>query len=588
MINAGNPEAFYRFVNNKLSGNSGVPVLKNAQGDDVVGDHEKACLLNDYFSSVCVDDNGVMPNFSCDKATPIETINFDEIKIMAAAKKIRSKSKTSCDPDGYPIILLTKLISVLSLPLSIMYNSFLSMGRIPSNWKLAYITPIFKKGAASDPSNYRPISCTSIFCKLMERVIAAELFSHLNKSNILNVNQHGFVTGRSTLSNLLETVTDWSLDIDNNITNTTISIDFQKAFDLVSHPKLLLKLNSYGVRGNLLALITDFLKDRKQMTKISDRLSSSQPVKSGVVQGSCIGPLLFIIFVNDIPSIFSKSIFTKIFADDLKIYTRIRCFLDEFLLQHNLNLLVNWSELWQLPISIGKCITMLIGILKHIHPPSPTRYFLNTTPLEYVSSVKDLGVIVDGNLQFKEHINRIVHNASCRASLILKCFQSHDINLLRRAFIVYVRPLLEYNSPVWSPHSVGEIKALESVQRRFTKKLPGISELNYENRLKKLSLETLEFRRLKVDLVTTYKIIFGQIKTASSTFFEFSDYTKTRGHRYKLKTPLSRTNIKKFSFSSRVIAPWNSLIKADFTNISKFKISLTTENLNQFLVVYKF
>jgi hypothetical protein len=344
------------------------------------------------------------------------------------------------------------------------------------------------------------------------------------------------------------------------------------------------------VRGNLLALITDFLKDRKQVTKIGGMLSNSQPVKSGVVQGRCLGPLLFIIFVNDIPSIFSKSIFTKIFADDLKIYTRIKCFCDEFLLQHNLNLLVNWSKLWQLPISIGKCITMLIGMLKqmHLHPPSPTRYFLNTTPLEYANSVKDLGVIIDGNLQFKDHINCIVHNASCRASMILKCFQSHNINLLCRAFIVYVRPLLEYNSPVWSPHSVGEIKALESVQRRFTKKLPGFSELDYETRLKSLSLETLEFRRLKFDLITTYKIIFGKIKTDSSTFFEFSDYTKTRGHSYKLKNPLPHTNIKKFSFSNRVVAPWNSLLKADFTTISKFKESLNIENLNKFLVVYTF
>lgn len=561
--------------------------MKDARGDDVVCDHEKACLLNDYFTSVYIEDNGVIPNFSYDRAVPIETINFDETKILAAAKKIRSKSKTSCDPDGYPVIMLINLISVLALPLSIIFKSFLSISKIPSQWKYARVTPIFKKGAASDPANYRPISCTSIFCKLMERVIATELFTHLNNFKILNANQHGFMTGRSTLSNLLETVTDWTLDIDSHINNTTISIDFQKAFDSVSHDKLLSKLNSYGINGNLLALIADFLKDRKQVTKVGDQLSNWQPVKSGVVQGSCLGPLLFIIFVNDIPSIFSKSVFTKIFADDLKLYTRIISFLDEFALQHNLNLLVKWSELWQLPISFGKCIAMLISMLNQNQLHSLTPFFLNTTPLRYATNIKDLGVIIDNNLQFKEHINHIVHKASCRSSLILKCFQSRNIDLLRRAFIVYVRPLLEYNSPVWSPHNVGEIKALESVQRRFTKKLPGFSELDYESRLKTLSLETLEFRRLKFDLLTTYKIIFGIIKTDLSIFFELSDYTKTRGHRYKLRLPLPHTNIKKFTFSNRVIEPWNSL-KADFTTITKFKKSLTIDNLSRFLIVYPF
>jgi Reverse transcriptase (RNA-dependent DNA polymerase) len=237
-------------------------------------------------------------------------------------------------------------------PLSQMFTSFMSVGSIPSAWKTAVVTPVFKKGASSDPSNYRPISQTSVFCKLMERVMTADITDYLLKHKLLSPQQHGFLAKRSTLTNLLETTNDWSITIDNKQINTVIYIDFSKAFDTVSHPKLLTKLQSCGITGDLLSVIKDFLLNRSQRTRVGCQLSNQKFLTSGVVQGSCLGPLLFLLFINDISTIFQNPITSKLYADDLKLYTTTETIHDSQQLQYCLDSLHQWSQDWQLTISI--------------------------------------------------------------------------------------------------------------------------------------------------------------------------------------------------------------------------------------------
>ena len=212
---------------------------------------------------------------------------------MENVARVLRKLKTnnsSCGPDGFPPILLKKLATQLS------FHNSMSAGKIPGAWRCAIVIPIAKGGIASAASNYRPISLTSGVCKVMERAVVKYLSDYLYDHKLISWQQHGFITRRSTSSNLLETLNDWTLAIDNGDGITVAYIDFAKAFDSVSHQKLLCKLQNYGISGNLFEWIKNFLSERLQCTKVGDTFSSYKYLTSGVIQGSCLGPLLFVIY----------------------------------------------------------------------------------------------------------------------------------------------------------------------------------------------------------------------------------------------------------------------------------------------------
>jgi hypothetical protein len=206
-------------------------------------------------------------------------------------------------------------------------------------------------------------------------------------------------------------------------------------------------------------------------------------------------------------------------------------------------------------------------------------------PLPDVKVIRDLGVMIDSNLSFSAHYASITAKAHQRAALILRCFKSRDPHLLFRAFVVYVRPLLEYCSPVWSPVNIGDINKIEAVQRRFTKKLKGYRQLNYSERLKLLNSDSLELRRLKLDLVTMYKIINGHLE--ADGLFAFSVHGLTRGHNQKLEKPLCNNNARAFSLSCRQIDCWNYLPEhvVNSQSVNSFKAGLDCINFTKFLTI---
>jgi len=424
IINSDNLGRFYRFINSKMSCRSGVGSLINSDGDYATTDDEKANILNSYFGSVCTADDGLTPPFSANLPSDIaiDSISFHIPKLIRIIRKIKSKNKLSYGPDGYPAKLLTALAPVIAEPLSLMYSSFLSVGQMPTAWKSAIVTPVFKKGSPSDPANYRPISQTSVFCKLMERAVTEDIINYLQKNNLISPQQHGFLSKRSTLTNLLETMDDWTISINNKQLQTAIYIDFSKAFDTVSHPKLLLKLNSYGIRGDLMSLIEDFLTDRSQRTRVGSRLSSSTTLTSGIVQGSCLGPLLFVIYINDVTRIFGDKTTAKLYADDLKLYSVVESQLDSDQLQQCLDCLHDWAKTWQLTISIKKCQSINIGGRGSLRRALEAQFQIGNDILPCVESVADLGVTVDSSLKFSLHVSKIVRKAATRCYLLKKCF----------------------------------------------------------------------------------------------------------------------------------------------------------------------
>ena len=586
VINSNSIGTFYKYVNRRMSHPTGIGVLYD-NNTPVVEDDKKADLLNSYFESVYVDDDGRLP--ICDTRVSsdvkLDDVTFSPEIIYATIRRL--KPTTVCDPEGYPPILIKRLITSLTYPLSLIFNSFMSIGKIPSSWKNAIITPIYKKGLASDPNNYRPVSLTSVFGKLMERIIVKELLTYLERHNLISKSQHGFLRRLSTCTNLIECMNDWTIMLEEGSRVAVAYIDYSRAFDSVTHAKLIHKLRSYGILGGLLDFIAFYLNNRAHRTRVGSCLSSSANIRSGVVQGSCLGPILFVLFINDIVDKLNSSTTAKLYADDIKLYASITVDSDFNNLQHSLDILYLWSSEWQLYISYQKCCIVIIDAnFRRVLGYDNFSFKLDTHILECKPATRDLGVIVDNRLTFSNHIAEITKKAHQRANLIFRCFSSKDVDTLLRAFTTYVRPLLEYNSQIWSPITINDIFKIEQVQKHFTKRLNGFSSFTYFQRLQLLKLDSLELRRLRSDLIFLYKILFDKIGIDSKSFVSVQNRQsmQLRSHRYQI-IPLHRFHAARSDrcLFSRTTCIWNSLpADTDFGSIHRFVKSLP----NSFLVKY--
>jgi len=356
-VNSGNSGKFCRFVNKRLHCKSGVGALHDRKCNrTVASDQEKANLLNDYFASIGVIDDGkpldVSPTTS--RGTKLQdSITFTPDKLRKVMRKIKGNSSPGAD--GYPPVLLQNLSHSLAQPLSVIFASFMSTGHVPQAWKQATVTPVFKGGIASDQSNYRPISLMSVFSKLMEKVVVLDMLRYCKEQGLISKQQHGFLARKSTVTNMLSCMNDWTCALMNRSSVAVAYIDFQKAFDSVCHTKLFCKLESIGFTGNLLQWIANFLTDRWQCTRVGNFVSDPARIISGVIQGSCIGPLLFLLYVNSLINIFDNDVTCHLFADDVKLYTVIKTPTDCTSLQKGLDKVYDWSVAHQLPISVRKC-----------------------------------------------------------------------------------------------------------------------------------------------------------------------------------------------------------------------------------------
>ena len=279
---------------------------------------------------------------------------------------------------------------------------------------------------------------------------------------------------------------------------------------------------------------------------------------------------------------FGDNLKVKLFADDVKIYIEVNDIADNLMLQRGLDNLKRWCIKWQLNISIEKCAVLHLGSYNKTF----NNYNIDTVQLPNTCEVKDLGVTVDSMLTFKSHINNIVTKAHQRASLIIRCFQSREPELLFKAFTVYVRPLLEYCSVIWS-HYVCDINKIESVQRRFTKRLNGLRDLPYSVRISKLNDDTLELRRLKLDLVMVYKVVHNLVNLNFEDLFHINRGRITRGHELRLLRENSKVLARSNNFCCRPLKIWNSLDAsvAEAKSLYVFKSLLNTVNFEKFLLV---
>jgi len=575
-----NPKKFWKFVRSKLSFQSGVADLKVASGENhhyVTDDSEKAEILSDYFSTVYTLSTAsnfeplalVYPN---EVMMPL-VINTTDLLLKLSSLDVNK----SAGPDGIHPRIICESRFVMADCFTKLFNLSIESGKIPADWKLSYVTAIHKKGSKNQVDNYRPISLTCVLCKILESCIRDHLMNYFLTNKLFSIYQYGFIKKRSCILQLLKIMDNWVNVLENGGQVDVIYTDFEKAFDKVPHDKLLSKLISYGVSAKIVDWVRDFLYSRTQQVKVNSCLSKPKAILSGIPQGTVLGPVLFIIFINDMPDIFQQLCYLYLFADDAKMYKSIATLQDAETLNMCLNEMDSWCDKWCMKLNRGKCQTMTI--CGSGRSPLVYNYKLTSESefiLARVDVVKDLGILFDSDLQFKSHIYSKIGTARKMLGIINRCFTNvnkHTFLLLYKSF---VRSHLEYGNCLWNPYKVGLLTDLEKVQKHATKLVCKTKNMCYIERLKFLNLPTLKYRRFRGDMIEVFKILNGYYDCVCAPGLELSSNTHTRGNISKLKVNYSRLHVTKYSFCNRVVSVWNKL--PDFVvsspSVLSFKVNL--------------
>jgi len=564
-----NPKEFWAYVKSQTGSTSGVSPLLKGDGSLAIDAKDKASTLNDFFVSVFTKEN-------IDHIPAPQTEDFDSalsdilLTEESICKEIKTmKAGSSAGPASIHPRILKETDTAISKPLSVIFNISMKEGSLPMSWKEAIVVPIYKKGSRSEPGNYRPVSLTSTCGKLMERIVRRHILEHVESNNIFSEKQHGFRSGRSCSTQLLSVMEDWTRLLDDQVPFDCIYLDYKKAFDSVPHQRLLKKAEACGINSNLLKWIESFLSGRKQCVRVESALSDWADVTSGIPQGSVLGPTLFLLFINDLPSVVSSC--SALFADDTKVYSAVSSPDDSDRLQQDINALNEWSECWQLPFNESKCK------LIHYGRNNPKySYKIGNTVIAEVMQEKDLGVTFDPALSFSTHHDMSIAKANSRIGLMRRTFKHLEPKPFLQLYKAIVRPVVEYCSVITNPVFKRDEDRLEKVQRRATKLVSGMADLPYEDRLRQLKLQSLKHRRRRTDVLQIYRIINGIDRVeASHMLIQVTD-SRTRSNGYKLFKKHCQTKIRANSFSQRAIDTWNSLPTSvvEAPTLNRFKSAL--------------
>jgi len=513
-------------------------------------------MFNEYFYSTFspMNRNIVKPDIDIVSDSTLSSLQFtvDVVQEVLASLDISK----AVGPDNISPLVLKKCADILAPSLTRLFNKSLSLGQVPTDWKDANVIPVHKKGDKELVSNYRPISLLSIASKVMERCLYNAVFPKLyDKIHSL---QHGFVKGRSTTTQLLEVYHQIGSVLDKGGQVDMLFLDFSKAFDSVPHILLTHKLQMFGFGGELLQWLNSYLTNRRQRVVVEGSLSEWRPVTSGVPQGSILGPLLFLLYINDLPSSATNST-VALFADDSKCFKEIRNTDDCVKLQYDITSMYNWSTTWRLYFNLSKCKVLR---LTRSRKPVMYSYDMNGTSLELVSRMPDLGVTAQFDLKWNDHVVNTTARANSMLGFVKRTVgYTTSVDSRKSLYITLVRSMLEYSSPVWCPGSRKLISLIEGVQRRASKYILGAGHEHpdYKSRLTSLGMLPLSYRREAADVLLFVKSIGNIYDSDIVKYVSFSS-RGTRSFRANMATPFrSKTQQFATSYIPRLISIWNGL-----------------------------
>ena len=561
-----NPKRFWSYVKTCTSDKPSPSFLRDGRAF-LTDSRDKANLLNNFFYSVfnqATDASSPtyqLPSFSseCEK--------LDSIKLTVPEVTdtlINLDPNKACGPDDIPGSLLKYTAAEIAPSLCRLFNLSLSLGTVPANWKRANISPVFKKDDPTLAENYRPISLLCIVSKVLERCIFNHCCPHL--SPFFYHLQHGFQRGKSTVTQLLEVYHDILDMLASGQEVDVIHLDLSKAFDKVPHNLLLSKLQLLGLSGSVLQWFTSYLSDRHQRVALDGTFSDWLPVTSGVPQGSILGPLLFLVYINDMSSYTIHGSSLALFADDSKLYRSIDS--DDSSttsLQADLDTLHKWSIDHDMSFNTTKCKVLHMTKRKSRRRPQQS-YHLDGQTLDSTPSTRDLGVTVTASLSWATHIEEMCAKGNKVLGLVKRvCGRDIlDVSTRKLMYTALVRPILEYASCLWSPYTAKHRRLIENIQRRATKFILNYPDrhVNYNERLHRLDLLPLESRRDIHDLILLYKTRAGFIDAnfdhlllPATSRYTTRNYDPVNIHPVFSHSQQYFTN----SFFPRTIKLWNNL-----------------------------
>jgi hypothetical protein len=508
-----NPKQFYNFVNMKRK-SAAFPCKLEFENAIADTDQAMADMFARFFQTTYLpathNTQSYPYNIPCSNGIFTPLLNESSI-----ARDLHLVTPLySPGPDGIPACVLRFCANSLSKPLLKLFSLSLETSFFPSIWKESFIIPLLKKGSKSDATNYRGISKLSAIPKFFENVLTPHL-QHFCRS-IISPCQHGFIKRRSTTTNLLELTSFVVQGFQQNLQTDVIYTDFSKAFDSVNHSLLSEKLKLLGFSPKLLSWIVSYLTDRTQMVLFKDCLSNPLHATSGVPQGSHLGPLLFTLFINDLPLVI-RSARTLMYADDVKLCFQLKDAFCHSYLQADLDSFQSWCRVNLLILNSSKCKLMTF----YRTSPELVSYTLCGCALERIALVDDLGIRLDRKLKFSEHISTMVNKAMGILGFIKRWSKEFDDPYLTKTlYTSLVRPILEYGSCVWCPQYSIHRDRIESVQKNFL--IFALRGLNwdvdirlppYTNRLRLLNLPSLANRRTMLGVVFMNNLIQGDVES---------------------------------------------------------------------------
>lgn len=550
-----NSNRVYKYISS-ITKSTTLPTTMYHNNNSSSDNQEKADLFNSFFYSVFTRNPSPV---SADEPLPtsvtlneIEITSADTYEILSTLDPNKSMGIDNISPK-----VLKYCATALAEPIRHLFSLCFSHSYLPLEWRKHCIIPVYKSGDKTLVSNYRPISLLCITSKVLERIVYNKTMKFFSAK--FNNHQFGFLPGRSSLQQMLLFINDLLEAKESKCQADTIYLDFRKAFDTVPHNKLLNKLKAYGITGNLWKWFQAYLNNRIQCVRINNGFSDSVPVLSGVPQGSLLGPLLFAIYINDMPNALSSAC-PYIFADDTKCLKTIRSKEDITLLQRDLDSMSNWSLASDLLFNESKCV----------HLPfwrsDPHEYCLNGKVVKTSDCIKDLGLMLTSDLNWSKHYQYISSRAYKILGLLRRTFTTESVIARKKLFISLVRSQLLYCSQVWRPQLIKDIVLLERIQKRATKYILNDYSSPYKCRLIKLDLLPLMYIYELNDL-----IFFIKAYKSPTNFFDIKNYISftflpTRSSTYsKLQHRSSSSNLNRHFYFCRLPRLWNSLPQIDIS-----------------------
>ena len=569
--NEGDSRQTWRIIN-ELTSRKTTNCVKEIKdnGKAICDSQELADTFNSHFSSIgpklaseISSDNNYCPSHlkyitRTDSRFELRETNCS--KVFSLLSKLCKSKATGLDLISAR--LLRESADLIAGSLCSIFNSSIKSGVFPQEWKCAKVIPLFKQGDHSDLNNYRPISIIPVVAKVFERIIYDQIYDYLIVNNLITSHQSGFRSLHSTVTALLEATDNWAYNIDRGSVNAVVFLDLKKAFDTVDHVILLSKLFEYGIGGIAHDWFKSYLENRNQKCFVNGSLSDSEFLTCGIPQGTILGPLLFILYINDLPNCLSNAV-ARMYADDTHLTfacNNIETIND--VMNHDLRNVNKWLVANKLTLNSSKTEFMLVGSRQRLgtYNTSPN-LAIDGNAIKQVKCVKSLGVHIDDNLSWNTHIEKISKKIASGIGALKRCRPFVPQTALQSIYNALIQPHFDYCSAVWGHFGTTLANKLQILQNRAARIL---TFSNYDSSSDPLfyllGWKRLDTQRQIQEAVMVYKSLHGLAPNYLSSLFTQRNISyNLRDSESKLVIPLPRTNFLKNSFRYSGAVIWNNL-----------------------------